>query len=191
MSRVPSQMFPVFSWRAVRRWVAVAVAATTAFVSAGCDTQPDSPDAVSWANSVCEALLPWMDEIDTLTGAASVAMTPDSSPGEAKNELLELLSGAADASREARDAVIAAGVPDVDNGQAIATRFADSLAGTRDAYQSAHDDLAALNAEEDGFYDEVALVMAELVDAYAAVPQVAALDSDELREGFETAPACG
>ena len=92
----------------------MAVAATTAFVSAGCDTQPDSPDAVSWANSVCEALLPWMDEIDTLTGAASVAMTPDSSPGEAKNELLELLSGAADASREARDAVIAAGVPDVD-----------------------------------------------------------------------------
>ena len=48
-----------------------------------------------------------------------------------------------------------------------------------------------MNAEEDGFYDEVALVMAELVDAYAAVPQVAALDSDELREGFETAPACG
>lgn len=180
----------VFTWQAGPMRTTLAAAAATLLLLTGCNGEPDRPDALTWAGSVCEALHPWMDEIDNLTGAAGVAMTPDSSPAEAKNELLGLLSGAAEASQTAHDDVVAAGTPDVDDGEAIADRFADSLAGTRDAYRAAHDAMAALDAADDDFYDDVAQVMAELVDAYAAVPQVAELDSDELRDAFETAPAC-
>ena len=171
----------------MRTWL---VAAVSALVLSGCLWQPDRPDAVTWAGSVCEALNPWRAEIDELTGTANAAMTPDSSPVDAKGDLLGLLSGAAEATQAAHDAVVSAGVPDVADGEAIADRFVDSLAGTRDAYRVAHDELAALDASAEGFYDDVAQVMADLVDDYAAVPQVAALDSVELSDAFETAPAC-
>jgi len=166
----------------------VAVAAL-ALVVGGCGGS-GRPDAEAWAGTVCEALAPWMNQIDDLTGAANQAMTPDSSPTDAKAELLGLLSGAAEASQTALDSVIAAGVPDVADGQEVADRFAGSLAGTRDAYQAAHDDLTALDPEDPEFYGEVARVMTELVDAYGAVPQVAELNSVELSEAFASVPEC-
>ncbi|MFD0557159.1 hypothetical protein FB566_2415 [Stackebrandtia endophytica] len=173
----------------MRMGLLVAVMTAALAFAGGCGDSGRS-SAEAWAGSVCEALEPWMNQIDELTGAANRAMTPDSSPTDAKAELLELLSGAAMASQTALDSVIAAGVPDVAEGREVADRFADSLAGTRDAYQAAHDDLSALDPQDPGFYEEVARVMTELVDAYGSVPQVAELNSVELSEAFASVPEC-
>ncbi|GAA4909980.1 hypothetical protein GCM10023223_30290 [Stackebrandtia albiflava] len=146
--------------------------------------------ATEWAGAVCEALRPWQAEIDELTADANVAMNPESTPEQARDQLLDLLAGAAEASRTAHEEVTAAGVPDVPDGAHIATVFADSLAATGDAYQGAHDRLSDLDPAAPDFYDQVAQVMSDLSEEYAAVPQVAALDSTELSEAFAATPEC-
>lgn len=154
----------------------------------GCGTT--DPDAKTWATKVCTALEPWKTEIDELTDEANTALNPDSTPSQAKKDLLTLLSGAAEATETARAAIAEAGVPDVDDGRRLAKRFTDSLSATRDAYRTAHDGIAELDAADDGFYDSVAKVMQRLSKDYDAVPQVAKLDSDELRDAFASVKQC-
>lgn len=171
--------------RAVRRLLALFLG--LGLVVAGCGT---GPGAEKWATEVCAALKPWQTEIDELTAEANTAMKPDSSPTQAKRDLLKLLEGAADSSEDARAAIAAAGVPDVAEGGELAERFTESLAATRDAYRTAHDGIAELDAGASGFYDEVAKVMERLAKDYDAVPQVASLDSDELRDAFASVKRC-
>lgn len=170
--------------RAVTGLLLVAVLTLTGCNSAG-------PSAEEWAGDVCVALDPWRAEIDDLTTKANEAMKPESPPADAKKDLLALLSGAAEATEEARKDVEAAGVPDVDDGAKIAKEFAESLAGTRDAYRTAHDGIEKLDAEASGFYDDVTGVMEQLAKDYDAVPrEVTKLNSDELRKAFASVKRC-
>ena len=148
------------------------------------------PDAQEWAGQVCRALEPWRSDIDDLTTEANAAMSPKSSPAQAKQDLEDLLSGAAEATDEARVDIVDAGVPDVESGESIAKRFVDALEATRDAYRNARDGVAKLDSGDAGFYDSVAKVMKRLSSDYDDVPQVAQLDNDELRDAFNSAEQC-
>lgn len=170
----------------MRVWIPLLLAAVILAVS-GCAADPSAGE---WANEVCTALGPWRTGINDLTSQANQAMSEQSTPQQAQEELLTLLAGAADTSQTAHDAVAEAGVPDVDDGAALAGRFTESLAATRDAYQSAHDDLSALDPADEGFYDDVAKVMDRLSSDYADVPQVAELTSAELADAFAQSPKC-
>jgi hypothetical protein len=163
------------------------IAALVAVLPAGCSSDPS---AAEWAGDVCAALDPWRTDIDDLTESANSALSPDTSPEQAKEDLTTLLAGAASASETARSAIAAAGVPDVAGGEDIAQRFTDSLAATRDAYQEALDDLTDLDAGDAGFYDDVATVMDDLSKDYARVPQVAELNSEELGAAFAADSRC-
>jgi len=76
-----------------------------------------APNARVWAATVCTTLTPWRTEIGSLTGRAQQQMDVNTTPGQAKENLTRLFSGAQQASEQARAGVAKAGVPDVHDGK--------------------------------------------------------------------------
>jgi hypothetical protein len=170
------------------RW-AVVPALALLTVMAGCAAGP--PPRV-WAASVCSALSPWRAEINTLTSRAEQVTPQSASPELAKDNLVRMLEGARDASGRARDQVAAAGVPEVDDGEAIADGMVKSLTKIRDAYGQARDGVQALPTTEPAtFYQGVAGVMTKLQQEYeGSALDTSSLRSQELKEAFAEVPEC-
>jgi hypothetical protein len=148
--------------------------------------------ARAWAVSVCTTLEPWRTEIGSLTSRTQQQMTARTTPSQAKENLMQLFGGAADASERARDGVAKAGVPDVTNGQQIAAGFTTSLAATRDAYDKARDGIKALpTAPAEDFYQKVTKVVDQLNKDYQQSSlDTSNLNSKELKAAFDEAPEC-
>ena len=145
-----------------------------------------------WAATVCQALSPWRAEIGTLTSRTQQQMTAETTPAQAKENLVRLFGGAQAASETARDRVERAGVPDVDGGAAVAEGFVASLTGVRDAYGKARENIAALDiAAPDAFYAGVSKVVATLdADYKRSELDTSKLNSVELRKAFDEVPEC-
>ena len=105
---------------------------------------------------------------------------------------MTLFSGGRQASETARATIAAAGVPEVDGGEAAAQGFEATLAGTRDAYAQAEADLAALATSDNAaFYDGVTAVLTRLTDRYEGSGiDLAGLDSPELKQAFDGIAEC-
>jgi hypothetical protein len=155
---------------------------------AGCGG--DGPAPQVWAADVCEALTPWRDEIDSLASGTEQQMTAKTTPAQAKENLVRLLDGAERASEDARARVEQAGVPDVDEGAAVAGGFVGSLAGVRDAYGKAKRAIAGLDPGP-AFYDAVAGIVETLNKEYdASALDTSKLNSPELARAFDEVPEC-
>ncbi|MFS8478440.1 MAG: hypothetical protein FWJ93_05630 [Micromonosporaceae bacterium] len=152
----------------------------------------DAPAPRTWAASVCGALAPWRTEIDTLIGHAQREMAAATTPAQAKEHLVGLLSGAEAASEAARARIADAGVPDVPDGERIARSFVEALTAARDAYRRAKATIETLPASDaDAFYAEVRSALARLGEEYGR----GALDttnvrSEDLRRAFDEVPEC-
>jgi len=151
-----------------------------------------APGPRAWAASVCTALTPWRTEIGSLTSRAQQQITVNTTPGQAKENLSRLFSGAQDASERARAGVVKAGVPDVHDGKQIADGFTGALAGLRDAYGRAATGIEGLAiAPAKTFYDQVETVVAQLnADYKASSLDTTNLNSPELKEAFDEVPEC-
>ena len=171
------------------RPLALLVSLVLVISAAGCS---GGPGARAWAAAVCTTLEPWRTEISSLTGRTQQLMSAATTPGQAKENLMRLFSGAADASEQARAGVAKAGVPDVDQGRQIADGFTGSLAAMRDAYGRARAGVEGLRtAPADTFYQEVTQVVAKLQDEYQASSlDTSNLNSQELKEAFDEVPEC-
>jgi hypothetical protein len=158
-------------------------------VLAGC---ANGPGARPWAAAVCEALAPWRNEITSLNRRAQQQMTAETTPAQAKENLVRLVSGAESASETARAKVAKAGVPDVHDGEQVARGFVSSLSAVRDAYAQARQSLQNLDtAEAKPFYDGVGAVLTKLNEEYArSALDTTSLDSPELKKAFDEVPEC-
>ena len=158
-------------------------------IAAGCS---GGPGPRAWAAAVCTTLDPWRTEISSLTGRTQQLMNAATTPGQAKENLMRLFAGAADASERAREGVAKAGVPDVDQGRQIADGFTGSLAAMRDAYGRAKTGVEGLRtAPANTFYEEVTQVVKKLQDDYQASSlDTSNLNSQELKEAFDEVPEC-
>lgn len=158
-------------------------------VLAACGNRP-APAA--WAASVCAALTPWRAEISALTERTQRQMAAATTPAQAKENLVRLLSGAEEASEAARARVAAAGVPDVDNGEEVSRSFVASLTGARDAYgraKAAVEKAAVQDAS--AFYAEVEATMKTLNEEYRrSALDTTKVHSVELRQAFDEVPEC-
>lgn len=145
-----------------------------------------------WAASVCNALAPWRTEIGTLATRTQQQMTAETSPAQAKENLVRLFSGAESASESARAGVERAGVPDVEQGEEIAQSFAASLSGVRDAYGRARGGIEALaTSPQATFYTQVAAVVEKLDKEYQQTElDTTNLNSEELKQAFDETPEC-
>jgi hypothetical protein len=150
------------------------------------------PGARPWAASVCEALAPWRNEITSLNRRAQQQMTAQTSPAQAKENLLRLVSGAESASETARAKVASAGTPDVPGGGKVAHAFVASLTAVRDAYRRASQSLQGLDtAEAKTFYNGVSAVLETLNKEYARSGlDTSGMDSAELEDAFDEEPEC-
>jgi hypothetical protein len=119
-------------------------------------------------------------------------MTAETTPAQAKENLVRLVSGAESASETARAKVAKAGVPDVHDGEQVARGFVSSLSAVRDAYAQARQSLQNLDtAEAKPFYDGVGAVLTKLNEEYArSALDTTSLDSPELRKAFDEVPEC-
>ncbi|MFV2019145.1 hypothetical protein [Micromonospora sp. LOL_023] len=166
--------------------VLIAVLATLAACGGG-------PSPVMWAAEVCTALRPWRAEISGLTSSAQQQMTAQTTPAQAQENLVRLLAGAESATETARAQVVAAGIPDTDQGELVAGGFVDSLGAVRDAYGRAEEGIAELDASgpADTFYDGVEAVLEVLTDEYqSSALDTTTLDSAELDRAFDEVPEC-
>ena len=167
---------------------AVLSAVLVVLALAGCGGHGPAPQA--WAADVCDALGPWRDEIDTLTSGTEQQMTAKTAPAQAKENLVRLLGGAERASENARALVERAGVPDVEQGAAVASGFVGSLAGVRDAYGKARRTIEGLDTGP-AFYDGVGAAVETLNEEYdASALDTSKLDSPELVRAFDEVPEC-
>lgn len=146
----------------------------------------------AWAASVCQALGPWRTDISSLTERASQQMAAATTPAQAKENLVRLLTGAEQATETARAKVEAAGVPDVDGGQAIADGFVSALAAMRDAYGRAKTTIDGLaTGDAPVFYDSVESAMTTLNVEYGrSALDTTKISSAELRQAFDEVPEC-
>jgi hypothetical protein len=145
-----------------------------------------------WAASVCNALAPWRMEIGTLATRTQQQMTAETTPAQAKENLVRLFGGAESASESARAGVERAGVPDVEQGEEIANSFVASLSGVRDAYGRARGGIAALaTSPQATFYTQVAAVVQKLDEEYQKTElDTTNLKSEELKQAFDETPEC-
>ncbi len=146
----------------------------------------------TWATDVCQAMAPWRSQITTLNAQAATDTGAAKTPQQTRESLVKLLSGAQQASEQARVGVAAAGSPDVTDGAAIAARFVKALAAVRDAYAKAQATIVALPlAPSKPFYDGVEQALATLNTEYAAAGvNTSTLASADLRKVFDEVPAC-
>nr|MDT0660114.1 hypothetical protein [Micromonospora sp. DSM 115978] len=150
------------------------------------------PAPRAWAASVCQALAPWRAEISTLTSSAQQQMTAQTTPAQARENLVRLFGGAEQASETARRAVQEAGVPDVDGGEVVSQEFLASLTAVRDAYGRARRSIEELGAGPAGeFYASVKAAVDTLNQEYdASALDTSKLDSVELQQAFDEVPEC-
>lgn len=182
----------MLSYRPWPRLAAAVLLLAAGVGGCGSDKTRGSVKPEKWAEQVCTALAPWRNEIRDLTSRAQQEMDAAKSPAQARTGLVALLDGAAQSSERARVRVTAAGVPDATNGRQVATEFADSLRRTRDAYGHAKDTVAALpTAQSKPFYDQVSAAFDQLDRDYkAGAVNLSVVDSKELKQAFDTVPAC-
>ncbi|RIV36988.1 hypothetical protein [Micromonospora radicis] len=166
------------------------VVLATLVLLAGCGASGPSPR--TWAASVCSALTPWRAEISKLTNSTNEQMTAQTTPAQAKENLVRLFGGAEQASEEARRKVEQAGVPTVESGAEISAGFRASLASMRDAYGRARSTIDGLGTGEAGaFYDGVRAAVTTLQADYdASALDTSRLSSEELRRAFDEVPEC-
>jgi hypothetical protein len=166
-----------------------ALLATVLLVLGACAS---GPTAQAWAATVCRALGPWRADINSLTSGTQQQMTAQTTPAQAKENLVRLLGGAEQATEAARGKIEAAGVPDVERGEAVAAGFLRSLTSVRDAYGRARTSIAALpTGQPTVFYDRVKATMDTLNAEYAASAlDTSGLDSRELQRAFDEVPEC-
>ncbi|SCL57571.1 hypothetical protein GA0070606_2793 [Micromonospora citrea] len=165
------------------------VLATLVLVAAGCGGGP-SPQA--WAASVCSALTPWRAEISKLTSSTDQQMTAQTTPAQAKENLVRLFGGAEQASETARRKVEQAGIPEAEHGAEVSEGFRASLAKMRDAYGRARDTIDGLSTGQPAaFYDGVRAAVETLNKEYdASALDTSRLNSEELKRAFDEVPEC-
>lgn len=165
------------------------VVATLVLTVAGCGGGP-SPQA--WAASVCSALTPWRAEISKLTSSTDQQMTAQTTPAQAKENLVRLFGGAEQASETARRKVEQAGIPDAEKGAEVSEGFRTSLARMRDAYGKARDVVDGLSTSQPTvFYDGVRAAVETLNREYdASALDTTRLNSEELKRAFAEVPEC-
>jgi len=150
------------------------------------------PGPRAWAASVCKALSPWRVEISNLTASTQQQMTAQTTPRQAKENLVRLLGGAEEATEAARKKVVAAGVPDADGGDEVAQGFVASLTAVRNAYGKARRAVEGLTTKQAPiFYDGVRATMDTLNREYeASALDTSTLNSVELQRAFDEVPEC-
>jgi plasmid replication initiation protein len=141
---------------------------------------------------VCLTVKPWSTQIDASVTQARTKITSASDPAQTKTELVALFTGAERTSRDAIAKVRKAGVPDADNGAAVASQFTAALTAAQDNFGRAAAGVRALpTTDRAAFYAGVVKVGDQLSkDNNASSQRLADVRSKDLEKAFADVSEC-
>lgn len=179
------------------RRVSAGVLAVVAFLAVSCgDDDGGGVEAQTWANDVCTALDGWIKSVqETTINLQSEVISAGSSvdPEAAKTKLIGYLDDAKADTAAMVDAVEAAGTPDVDRGEEVATELVEVLSGIEEIFDDAKAKAVTLDTSDPGSFatnvtaigEEAEKAFDQIGDAFGDIGT-----SDELEQAFDEAEAC-
>lgn len=143
-------------------------------------TAAETVSATTWMDGLCTALGTWQTELTDnapdLSSATDVQATKDS--------LVSFLGTAVTATRTLVDDIQAAGVPEVENGEAIATEMRSAIAAVGDKFSAAKDTLEGLSTDDPAAF---AADLSEIGTTLSEAGTAAGTTFDQLAEKYPAA----
>lgn len=172
-----------------RRVVLAALAVLVTLAGAACGggggneaggTAAETVSAATWMGDLCTALGTWQTELTDnapdLSSVTDVQATKDS--------IVSFLGSAVAATRTLVDDIQAAGVPDVENGEAIATEMRSAIATVSDEFSAARDKLEGLSTDDPAAF---AADLSEIGTTLTEAGTAAGTTFDQLAEKYPAA----
>jgi hypothetical protein len=184
-------------------WKVVLGVVLSVFLLAACaggDEGGDEPDggggqsvsAASYATTLCTSIQGYVDEVTTLSTDFAAGIDPGASLEEQKQGVLGFLDQVLVATGGLIDELAAAGVPDVDGGEAVAAAIEASLEEARTVLEDARAQVEAIPVDDPQAF-------AEQLDAIGTTIQTSlgeiggsleGIESEELTAAVQEEPAC-
>jgi hypothetical protein len=168
--------------------------AATALLIAACgdDDGGEKVSAGDYASDICTAFTDWRDAIQERQGDLQKGLEPGISPEEGKKALEGFLSDVADRSEELVSDVDAAGVPDAENGEAVADALKGAAEQARDKLVEAEEKAGELPTGSSGAFDKAADEFgADIKAALGGVGDgLEDMDSPAVEKAFDEESAC-
>lgn len=171
-----------------RRAVLASLAVLITLAAAACggggnevgDTAAGTVSAATWIGDLCTALDTWQTELTD--NAPDLSSATDA--GATKDSLVSFLGTAVTATRTLVDDIQAAGVPEVENGEAIATEMRSAIAAVGDKFSAAKDTLEGLSTDDPAAF---AADLSEIGTTLSEAGTAAGTTFDQLAEKYPAA----
>lgn len=159
---------------------------------------PSSVPAVTWAGEVCQTLDGLSASLEDDFAEAQDRLGDVSDVASAREALGDLLADAGESFATAVDQVVDAGVPDVPQGEEIATSLQESLDATSGLFDEAREAVEQATLDSPGtLVDAGRAIVTAFTDALSqvgtALQDLTGLSvdaADDLSDAFRQAPAC-
>jgi hypothetical protein len=147
--------------------------------------------ADAWLTDVCGATKGWVEDILALQQDLQANLDP-SSVKALKNTMVEYFDSILAATDDMLKEIDAAGVPDVEDGEAAALAVSEGLTEARDVLQRARDDAADLPTNDaQAFNNQLQAIAQDVQTELTGVGDtMGELDSPELDRAADDVPAC-
>lgn len=156
-------------------------------------TTAEAAEAVpanDWAAAVCDALISWQGELTS--GTPDLADVQDLEA--TKQAVADYLEGVSTATGSLVEDVEAAGVPDVDEGDAIATDFKSALSSVEQSFEDAKTQVEGLSTDDPGAFaaelQEVGTTLQAAGTEATSVFDNLSAQYPALNDAIDNEPAC-
>ena len=155
------------------------------------EVETDTVSATEYATGVCGAIAGWVDDIQGLNQDLAANLDP-SSIDALKETMVGFLDDVTGATDDVIDEVEAAGIPDVDDGEAAAEAVLSALRDSRAVFEDARDRVQGLStADPDAFAQELQTLGTDIQSSMSGIgTQLDQFGSPELDEVSRDIPEC-
>jgi hypothetical protein len=152
-------------------------------------------EAEIWVEDVCTSLVNWRNRVEDRVQTLQTSVTGASGPAEARDQVAEFLGDLVSSTDELVSDIESAGVPSVDQGEAVARDLGEAVEGISQILASAREDVESTPLEPQALRDALleigTSIETEIESAGSAFDELQTkYDIPELDEAFEDEPAC-
>lgn len=177
--------------------LAVTALLSLAFLAAcGGGDGPEGVEPMAWTADVCGSLEQWQSTLEEKAQALTSEVLQAADAEDAKRRIGGFLTDVIADTDRMLDAVGEAGVPAVEDGEAIVNDLTGGLRQVRAAFQQARDRVVALpTGDPDEFQGELVVIGRDLQTRGETIEETLQridekYEADELDKAFDQTPAC-
>ncbi len=173
---------------------AVSVVLAAGLFLGACGGDDGGGDAAqAYASSICTAFSTWVQDIQQRNQTLTSALNPQSTPAEGKEQLQVFLDSIIQDTDKLIGSVQAAGVPDVEGGQAAATQIRAAAAQAKTSFENAREQVDQLPTDDPaGFQAGAQQVGSQIGSSLSGLGEELRnrSQSEEIRQAFQDSPTC-